>query len=194
MNSGNIAPDNYFGDGKFHAVNTMQPAFQPSGNGPAAGDTSGLYADPALATTLPAQNEPTIGDRLSAKNIGWAWYAGSWDAAIADGRRPAALARQVIYAPDAPAAGPDFQPHHQPFNYYANFDPATHPVERAAHLKDYRDLIADINGRPSAPGHLLQAAGQSQSTPRLRLDCRWRRAYRRSRRETARRSAMGRTW
>ncbi|MGO9036744.1 MAG: acid phosphatase [Steroidobacteraceae bacterium] len=163
--SGNIAPDNYFGDGKFHAVNTMQPAFQPSGNGPAAGDTSGLYADPALATTLPAQNEPTIGDRLSAKNIGWAWYAGSWDAAIADGRRPAALARQVIYAPDAPAAGPDFQPHHQPFNYYANFDPATHPVERAAHLKDYRDLIADINAGRLPPVTFYKPQGNLNQHP-----------------------------
>ena len=109
--SGNIAPDNYFGDGKFHAVNTMQPAFQPSGNGPAAGDTSGLYADPALATTLPPQNAPTIGDRLSAKNIGWAWYAGAWDAAIEDGRAAAGDGPPVIYAPQtAPAAAPTSSP------------------------------------------------------------------------------------
>ena len=32
--SGNITPANYFGDGKFYAVNTMQPAYQPSGNAP----------------------------------------------------------------------------------------------------------------------------------------------------------------
>jgi len=32
--SGNIAPANYFGDGKFYAVNTMQPPYQPSGNKP----------------------------------------------------------------------------------------------------------------------------------------------------------------
>ena len=98
--SGNIAPDNYFGDGKFHAVNTMQPPYQPSGNAPAAGDTGGLYADPAKASTLPAQTGPTIGDRLSAKNVEWAWYAGAWDAAIVDGKQPATLARRVIYAPD----------------------------------------------------------------------------------------------
>src|SRR5882757_2511434 len=34
VKSGNIAPANYFGDGEFHAVNTMQPAYQPSGNAP----------------------------------------------------------------------------------------------------------------------------------------------------------------
>src|ERR1700728_4375142 len=40
--SGNITPANYFGDGKFYAVNTMQPAYQPSGNAPAAADAAGL--------------------------------------------------------------------------------------------------------------------------------------------------------
>ena len=35
--SGNITPANYFGDGNFYAVNTMQPPYQPSGNAPAAG-------------------------------------------------------------------------------------------------------------------------------------------------------------
>jgi acid phosphatase len=142
--SGNIAPANYFGDGKFYAVNTMQPAYEPSGNAPAATDSSGLYADPASATTLPPQTAATIGDRLNAKNISWAWYAGAWDAAISDGEQPAGKARRVIYAPETPAGSPDFQPHHQPFNYYANFDPATQPAQRAAHLKDYGDLIADI--------------------------------------------------
>ena len=32
--SGNITPANYFGDGQFHAVNTMQAPYQPSGNQP----------------------------------------------------------------------------------------------------------------------------------------------------------------
>jgi acid phosphatase len=37
----------------------------------------------------------------------------------------------------------DFQAHHHPFNYYAAFDPVTHATDRAAHLKDYNDLVAD---------------------------------------------------
>src|SRR6202166_958537 len=53
--SGTIAPVNYFGDGKFYAVNTMQPAYQPSGNKPAPTDADYLYADPNNATTLPPQ-------------------------------------------------------------------------------------------------------------------------------------------
>jgi acid phosphatase len=142
--SGNIAPENYFGDGKFRAVNTMQPPYQPSGNPPAAGDTLGAYADPAKHTTLPPQTDPTIGDRLNEKRVSWAWYSGAWKAALADGRAPAAEERRVIYAPETPAGNPDFQPHHQPFNYYADFDPATRGAERAAHLEDYDRLVADI--------------------------------------------------
>ena len=142
--SGNIAPENYFGDGKFRAVNTMQPPYQPSGNPPAPADVAGLYADPAKRTTLPPQTDPTIGDRLNEKQVTWAWYSGAWQAALADGRAPAATERRVIYAPETPAGSPDFQPHHQPFNYYADFDPATRGAERAAHLKDYDQLVADI--------------------------------------------------
>ena len=42
---------------------------------------------------------------------------------------------------------PNFQPHHQPFNYFSRFDPTTSSgqAERAAHLKDYTDLVSDIS-------------------------------------------------
>jgi acid phosphatase len=52
-------------------------------------------------------------------------------------------ARAVIYAPATPGGSPDFQAHHQPFNFYARFDPKTHAPSRSAHLKDYTDLLAD---------------------------------------------------
>jgi len=164
--SGNITPGNYFGDGKFYAVNTMQPAYQPSGNKPAATDTEYLHADPNNATTLPPQTQATIGDALDAKRVNWIWYAGSWDAALADGRRPPLKPREAIYAPATPGGNPDFQPHHQPFNYYEHFDPVAHADRRAAHLKDYSALLADAAaGRlPSVTfykpqGNLNQHAG-----------------------------------
>jgi acid phosphatase len=141
--SGNITPANYFGDGKFYAVNTMQPPYQPSGNAPAAGDADTLYADPHSPTTLPPQDQATIGDLLDAKHVDWIWYSGSWDAALADGRRSRLEPRKVIYAPETPGGNPDFQPHHQPFNYYERFDPIAHADQRAAHLQDYRALLAD---------------------------------------------------
>ncbi len=163
--SGNIAPAAYFGDGKFYAVNTMQPPYQPSGNAPAAADSSGRYADAAKATTLPPQAAPTIGDRLSAKNIPWIWYAGAWDAAIADGEQPTKKARRVIYAPSTPGGSPDFQPHHQPFNYYAAFDPATQAAQRAAHLKDYADLLADIDAGRLPPVVFYKPQGNLNQHP-----------------------------
>jgi acid phosphatase len=147
VRSGNLTPKNYFGDGKFYAINTMQPAYQPSGNAPQDVGRA-LYADPDKPTTLPAQTAATIGGRLTAKSVSWKWYAGAWNNAVDDGVKPPAEKRTVIYAGDANGiATPtsvDFQPHHQPLNYYAAFDPVLHAGERAAHLKDYNNLLSDI--------------------------------------------------
>ena len=141
--SGNITPRNYFGDGKYYAINTMQPAYQPSGNQPAGRSaTALLYADPAKSTTLPPQTAATIADRLDAKHVSWAWYAGAWKAAVADGMQPAGVRRSVIYHPYQPRGSPNFQAHHQPLNYYAAFDPVAHADARSKHLKDYDDLVA----------------------------------------------------
>jgi acid phosphatase len=146
--SGNITPANYFGDNKFYAVNTMQPPYQPSGNQPV--DVSGndaLYATTASATALPPQTQTTIGDQLTAKSVNWKWYGGSWNAAVTDGMQAPGATRTTIYAANSvgvsTTANVDFQAHHQPFNYYANFDPVTHAADRAAHMKDYTDLVAD---------------------------------------------------
>jgi acid phosphatase len=143
--TGNIAPLDYFGTGDgYRAVNTMQPPYQPSGNFPASGASDLRYADPSAATTLPPQTQTTMGDLLTVNGIGWAWYATSYDAALADGTEPAGSTHTVIYAPSTPRASPDFQTHHHPYNYYAAFDPATHAADRAAHLKDYNDMVSDI--------------------------------------------------
>ncbi len=149
--------------GNFYAVNTMQPPYQPSNNEPAKDAPHRHYADPKSATTLPPQTQATIGDLLTAKGLSWAWYGGAWNSttAIAEGDRkfPAAV-------PPA-AQTPNFQFHHQPFNYYAAFDPVRHPEARAAHLKDFdADFLKDVaNGTLPAvsfykpQGNLNQHAG-----------------------------------
>jgi len=114
-------------DGSAYTVNTMQPPYQPSGNPPAA-DGDARYADTAKPTTLVPQAMATIGDRLDAKGVSWAWYGGAW--AQASGGTPAA--RSIIYR-----GKENFQPHHQPFNYFANFDPQRHQDRRDAHLLDF---------------------------------------------------------
>ncbi len=107
----NLTPD-------FYAVNTMQPPYQPSANKPAP-DGDPAFADPAARTTLPPQTEPTIGDLLSAKGVSWAWYAGAWQATL-DGKNAVPV--------------PNFQYHHQAFNYFADMAPGT--AARNEHLKD----------------------------------------------------------
>jgi len=119
-------------------VNTGQPPYQPSGAAPAAGGSLDL-ADPAKHP-VPPQTARTVGDTLSAKGISWAWYAGAWNDALADGRRAPDAKRAIIYNRDA--ASPNFQPHHQPFNYYARFAPGT--ADRARHLKDGAEFVEAI--------------------------------------------------
>ena len=111
VSDGNITPDGY-------AVNTMQPPYQPSANKPAPGQDAAL-ADPNNPTTLPPQKMETIGDLLSAKGVEWAWYAGAWQATL-DGQNKIPV--------------PNFQFHHQPFNYMADLAPGT--AARADHLRD----------------------------------------------------------
>jgi len=145
VNDGAISPKDYFGAGDgYRGINTLQPAYQPSGNTPKSGATGNdlLFADPTASSTLEPQTQTTIGDLLTAKNVSWRWYSGAWNLAVSDGPK-ASGDRQYIYKPSTPQASPDFQAHHQPFNYYAEFDPVTHADARNAHLRDESDLIAD---------------------------------------------------
>jgi len=127
-------------DGRYYTVNTMQPPYQPSGNAPAAGGDARL-ADRNKATTAPPFTAATIADRLDARGVSWAWYAGAWD--IVNAGTP--QARKMIYG-----GALRFQPHHQPLNYYAAFDPVARGAYRQTHLKDFdREFLVD-----AAAGHL----------------------------------------
>ena len=93
---------------------------------------------PGTADTrkLPLQTAPTIGDRLSAKGVDWAWYSGGWSNADGDvgapgwtnghaaptllGSRPRFATATFPYCPDKL-----FQFHHQALNYFASFAPGT---------------------------------------------------------------------
>jgi len=103
---GQVTPDGY-------AVNTAYSVNTPH---PKA------LTDPALL--LPNQTLPTIGDRLSDKNISWAWYSGGWNNALAGN------------------ADSLFQYHHQPFAYFANYADGT--AAKAQHLKDETDFTTAL--------------------------------------------------
>jgi acid phosphatase len=111
VSDGNLTPD-------FYAVNTMQPPYQPSYNKPASGGDK-AYADHLNPTTLPPQTDQTIGDLLSTKGVSWAWYGAAFQLALS-GKNATPV--------------PNFQFHHQPFNYFKTMAPGTE--ERAKHLKD----------------------------------------------------------
>lgn len=111
VNSGAITPDGF-------AVNTMAPPYQPTWVRPAPGGDPD-HADPSDASVLPPQTYDTIGDLLSRRGVDWAWYGGAFQAALekrGEGTKP------------------NFQAHHQPFNYFRQFAPGT--PARAAHLRD----------------------------------------------------------
>ncbi|HEJ8022749.1 TPA: acid phosphatase [Serratia liquefaciens] len=109
-----LTPDGY-------AVNTMAPPYWPSWT---QDEKDPTLADATMPNVMPPQKHPHIGDLLSQKGIDWAWYAGGWQYAL-DNRKDQG---------DFPGA-PDFQYHHQPFNYFENLGPAN-PQAREAHLRD----------------------------------------------------------
>ena len=99
---GTVTPDGY-------AVNTSYSVNMPH------------PANARPETLVPNQTNPTIGDRLSAKGVSWAWYSGGWDNAMAG-------------HPD-----PTFQFHHQPLAYFASFADGT-PAKKE-HLKDETEFF-----------------------------------------------------
>jgi len=102
----------------------------------------------ALARRLPPQTASTIGDRLTAGNVDWAWYSGGWSNASGDlngpgwtnGAGPACSDPNALASATYPNC-PDklFQFHHQPFNYYAAYAPGT--AARTAHLRDEEEFL-----------------------------------------------------
>jgi acid phosphatase len=115
------------------AVNTIQPAYEPHGGG----------------ARLPPLTYKTIGDRLTAKHVSWAWYSGGWSNADGDVDGPGWTngPGPACGDPDAAAGAtypncPDelFQFHHQPLNYFKAYAPGTRA--RARHLRDEAEFLS----------------------------------------------------
>ncbi|KRW58907.1 acid phosphatase [Pseudomonas sp. TTU2014-080ASC] len=109
-----LTPDGY-------AVNTMAPPYWPSSSrDPKRPD----YAQAEQPNVLVPQTHEHIGDKLSAKGLDWAWYGGAWQATI-----------DAFKESDGIPKIPNFQYHHQPFNYFETLSPKR-PADRAKHLRD----------------------------------------------------------
>jgi acid phosphatase len=96
---------------------------------------------------LPMLTIPSIGDRLSAANVDWAWYAGGWNAALAGNPDP-----KIAY-----------QYHHQPFIYFASYADGT--PAKAAHLKDEEDFIAAAKAGSLPPVSFVKPVGIDNEHP-----------------------------
>jgi len=105
VRDGKVTQDGY-------AINELYTVYTPH---PPKADPAGL---------LPAQTLPTIGDRLDAKGISWAWYSGGWNDALGG-----KYDRHFVF-------------HHQPFAYFKNYGDGTEGKKK--HLRDEADLIGDI--------------------------------------------------
>jgi acid phosphatase len=155
-----------------YAVNTIQPFYQP-------------YApNTAVTRRLPPQTAPTIGDRLSAKGVDWAWYSGGWSNANGDidapgwtnGHGPTCSDPNTATGAGFPSCPNKlFQYHHQALNYFASFAPGT--AARTAHLRDEDEFLAQaqsskrhcalkpvsivkpIGAENEHPGYASEAAG-----------------------------------
>ncbi|MBA1244524.1 acid phosphatase [Pseudomonas japonica] len=126
-----ITPDGY-------AVNTLAPPYWPTWiRDPDRPD----YSKPDLPNVLVPQRHDHIGDKLSRKGVDWAWYAGGWQATL----------DQFKDSPGIPKI-PNFQYHHQPFNYFVQQGPE-HPEERQRRLRD-----GGLGDDPSSNHFLADAA------------------------------------
>ena len=54
---------------------------------------------------------------------------------------------------------------HQPFNYFASMDPVAHPAERAHHLRDRSDLLADAAHGTLPPVAFYKPVGWQNQHP-----------------------------
>jgi len=125
LEDGSVTTDGY-------AINTVQPAASPH--------------DPLTPPEhrLPPLDQPTIGDRLSAAGVDWAWYAGGWNDAVAG------------------HAARNFQYHHQPFAYYRRY---AGTEEGHRHLKDEADLVRAIDDGSLPPVAFYKPIGDLNEHP-----------------------------
>ena len=109
-----LTPDGY-------GVNTLAPPYWPTWiRDPENPD----YSKPDLPNVLVPQTHEHIGDKLSKKNVEWAWYAGAWQATLDQFKDSGGIPKI-----------PNFQYHHQPFNYFKQQGPENR-VERDKRLRD----------------------------------------------------------
>jgi len=126
VKDGDVSPDGYIVNTAY-TVNTPHPARVPRD-----------HLVPNLAL-------PTIGDRLDEKGLGWAWYSGGWNDALAG------------------KAHARFAYHHQPFAFFAKWSDGT--AAKARHLRDEADFLRDVAAGRLPPVSFVKPLGTQNEHP-----------------------------
>ena len=127
IKDGAVTPDGF-------VVNNVNPFSMPY---PASA------TDPARR--LPPQTMPTIGDRLTGRNIAWRYYSGGYDDAMA--RKEGGL----------------FQVHHQPFVYFEKYIAGTEFNKEF--LKDEKVFYEDLKANTLPSVSFIKLIGEENEHP-----------------------------
>ena len=177
-------------------INTIQPAYQPSGNAPGGRRATDLrYANPASPSTLPPQTQTTIGDQLTTAERRLGLVRDVLGRGDADGKQLAdGDAHGDLHAVDgARHARTSSRTTRRTTTTRASIRSRTPPTAPRT-SRTTRRCSSDITDGHAAAGGLVQADGQHQPAPGLRQRRRRRRAHRRPGEPSSRRARSGRTW
>jgi phospholipase C len=101
---------------------------------------------------------PSIGERLNATNISWAWYNENWNSVKPWGLKTAfgpGDGSAVIETPNL------YVPHHNPFQYY----PSWQANVRAGHIRDAEDFSEDLRSGNLPQVSFIKATGIHDEHP-----------------------------
>jgi phospholipase C len=98
---------------------------------------------------FPASDLPTIGDRLSDKNVTWAWYAEDF--------------HEAVNAFNQGKSDEEYEYHHQPFIYFKKY--ATAGSYDKVHLKDEDDFLHDLQDRKLPSVSWIKASAPNDEHP-----------------------------
>jgi phospholipase C len=128
----------------YYMLDNTNPGFFPNGF---------LAPSPATQNMIPASSVRTIGDALNEKSITWAYFGGSYNDAVALSNDAVAAGTaatlnsstalaEAALSDTAHSLGVAYCQICNPFQYASSI--MGNPAQRAAHVKDTVDLLADI--------------------------------------------------
>jgi phospholipase C len=137
-------PEPNCAEGHYYMVDNTNPGFLPNGF---------RAPSPATQNMIPPSPVRTIGDALNEKSISWAYFGGSYNDAVALSNAAVAAGTaatlnsstalgEAALADPAHSLGVAYCQICNPFQYATSI--MGNPAQRAAHIKDTVDLLADI--------------------------------------------------